>query len=482
MDNIYTKTEVSTLLENYATIADISANEYVIANALIDLHDNKADKSTTYTKAEIDSLLENIEVSIGINSSTGSGGSVDPNDLSIYELKSDLANDLSIYVLNSSLIDVEEVIASAITELGESVDELTNNVYTKSEVDSLLLDVSGSINSNDLSIYELKSDLANDLSIYELKSDLVEDLSIYVLNSSLIEVEEVIASAISNLNSYKADASITYSKSEVDTLIQAVSATPGKSAYQSYVDTTLDDPIKSEAEWVASISGGNITLDTYVTYATLNSSLNNYALNNSLFEVSTAISNKADKSTTYTKTEVDNLLQNAGSVNPNDLSIYELKSDLINDLSIYQLKEDLTNDLSIYALSNTVYTKTEVDNLIANCSSGESTGGSSSINSSILDDYVLKTYIGTLPNRVEPIYYTAEEIAAAEEGDAAYGKTTSDIKTPGTQYNNMVEAIEEGEEVAAAAIVDINNKINDISTRVSNIANIAAGPSIWIGT
>ena len=161
------------------------------------------------------------------------------------------------------------------------------------------------------------------------------------------------------------------------------------------------------------------------------------------------------------------------------MSIYELKSDLINDLSIYQLKEDLTNDLSIYALSNTVYTKTEVDNLIANCSSGEGTGGSSSINSSILDDYVLKTYIGTLPNRVEPIYYTAEEIAAAEEGDAAYGKTTSDIKTPGTQYNNMVEAIEEGEEVAAAAIVDINNKISDISTRVSNIAS---GPSIWVGT
>ena len=52
-------------------------------------------------------------------------------------------------------------------------------------------------------------------------------------------------------------------------------------------------------------------------------------------------------------------------------------------------------------------------------------------------------------------------------------------KTPGTQYNNMVEAIEEGEEVAAAAIVDINNKISDISTRVSNIAS---GPSIWVGT
>ena len=215
------------------------------------------------------------------------------------------------------------------------------------------------------------------------------DLSVYVLNSSLIEVEEVIASAISYLNTNKTDVSTTYSKSEVDNLVQAVSATPGKSAYQSYVDTTLDDPVKSEAEWVASISGGNISLDTYVTYATLNSSLNNYVLNSSLQEVSTALSNKADKSTTYTKTEIDNLLQNVGgSVDPNDLSIYELKSDLVNDLSIY-------------ALSNSVYTKSEIDDIIANSSTS---GGS--INSSVLDDYVLKTYLGILPNKTEPIYYT----------------------------------------------------------------------------
>jgi hypothetical protein len=247
--------------------------------------------------------------------------------------------------------------------------------------------------SNDLSIYELKSDLASDLSIYELKSDLSNDLSVYVLNSSLIEIEEVIASAISYLNTNKTDVSTTYSKSEVDTLVQAVSTTPGKSAYQSYVDTTSDNPVKSEAEWVASISGGNISLDTYVTYATLNSSLNNYVLNSSLQEVSTALSDKADKSTTYTKAEIDNLIQNVGTVNSNDLSIYELKTDLVNDLSIY-------------ALSNSVYTKSEIDNIIANSSTGGGSSSGSSINSSVLDDYVLKTYLGILPNKTEPIYYT----------------------------------------------------------------------------
>lgn len=33
----------------------------------------------------------------------------------------------------------------------------------------------------------------------------------------------------------------------------------GKSAYQSYVDTTTDDPVKTEAQWVASLVG-NITV------------------------------------------------------------------------------------------------------------------------------------------------------------------------------------------------------------------------------
>ena len=130
-------------------------------------------------------------------------------------------------------------------------------------------------------------------------------------------------------------------------------------------------------------------------------------MNSSLQEVSTALSNKADKSTTYTKNEIDNLIQNiGGSVDPNDLSIYELKEDLINDLSIYELKSDLVNDLSIYALSNSVYTKSEIDNIIANSSTGGGSSSEGSINSSVLDDYVLKTYLGILPNKTEPIYYT----------------------------------------------------------------------------
>jgi hypothetical protein len=42
-----------------------------------------------------------------------------------------------------------------------------------------------------------------------------------------------------------------------------------------------------------------------------------------------------------------------------------------------------------------------------------------------------------------------------------------------------MEAIEEDEEVTAAAIVDMNSKVTDISTRLDNIVT---GPAIWVGT
>ena len=42
----------------------------------------------------------------------------------------------------------------------------------------------------------------------------------------------------------------------------------------------------------------------------------------------------------------------------------------------------------------------------------------------------VKTGLAGLGNKTEAVYYTQKEINAAQEGDPAYGKTTSDIKTP----------------------------------------------------
>lgn len=44
----------------------------------------------------------------------------------------------------------------------------------------------------------------------------------------------------------------------------------GKSAYQSYVDTTTDDPVKTEAQWVASLSGGISVTNGIASFADQN--------------------------------------------------------------------------------------------------------------------------------------------------------------------------------------------------------------------
>ena len=57
-------TEVNTALSNKAdktAVDDLSRQTKTVAAALVDLNTNKADKSTTYTKSEIDAMIGDIE-------------------------------------------------------------------------------------------------------------------------------------------------------------------------------------------------------------------------------------------------------------------------------------------------------------------------------------------------------------------------------------------------------------------------------------
>ena len=583
LNNKINNIDISSALANYVTVEDISINEYVISNALIDLHNTKADKDTTYTKEELDSILENLD------------NSIDPNDLSIYERKSDLTNDLSIYklkaelehdlsnyVLKTELADTEKTIAAALVQLNEA----SSNTYTKFETSTLL---ENKVNKEELSNYVINASLieveevvvgaitaintsinnivnnttaSTDLSIYELKSDLANDLSIYALNTDLLNTDASIT-RLNTLLTDKVDASTVYTKSEVDDLINNIdlSSYVLKSELEdnelviatalvqmNNAITNIDASIIDIKQNGGSGSGSSINpndlsiyelkselsndLSIYELKSDLANDLSIYVLNSSLIDVEEVITesitqlNDAIEDITaniYTKDEIDDLIITSNDLSiyqlkselsndlsiyelkselSNDLSIYELKSELSNDLSIYQLKSELNNDLSIYEskseLSNdlSIYVlKSELEdnelviatalvqmnNDIANIDASiidikENGGG---VNASTLENYALKSYIGTLPNKTENIYYTQEEIESAKEGDDAYGKETTDIKSAATQYTDVVEAIAEGEEVAAAAIIDVNNKLTDISTRLSNIV---LSPTIWVGT
>ena len=70
--------------------------------------------------------------------------------------------------------------------------------------------------------------------------------------------------------------------------------------------------------------------------------------------------------------------------------------------------------------------------------------------------------------KVKPIYYTAEEAATYNEensGDVDYKPVSEgDIKTPGVRYTNIIDIILDNEEVSAAALTALNDKINALPT------------------
>jgi hypothetical protein len=65
-----------------------------------------------------------------------------------------------------------------------------------------------------------------------------------------------------------------------------------------------------------------------------------------------------------------------------------------------------------------------------------------------------------------PIYYTQAEISAAQEGDPAYGKTTSEIKIPSRTYGHVTVNISGG---------TIGNDLEDISVEHTKGGNVYGG-------
>ena len=77
---------------------------------------------------------------------------------------------------------------------------------------------------------------------------------------------------------------------------------------------------------------------------------------------------------------------------------------------------------------------------------------------------------GFFQNDVEPVYYTQEEIDAANEGDPAYGKTTVDVKTAGATTGHVTINVSGG---------TIGNDRELIAPISSNIGGLPADISTW---
>ena len=190
-----------------------------------------------------------------------------------------------------------DIIAEILEKLAELQYEIDHWTITPEQLETIVQEVEAQIDLNDYYDKEEVDNLLND------KADVSDIPDI----SGLATKQE-----LTNGLSAKADKADTYTKTEVDNLIPDVSGFATKTELG-----TLSDSVGQ-------------------ALSALGQSLNN--TNN---RVSTLETDKADKSTTYTKTEVDNLLNDKADT-----------SDL----------PDMTN----YYTKTETYSKTEIDNILGN--------------------------------------------------------------------------------------------------------------------
>ena len=240
----------------------------------------KADKSTTYTKTEVDTAV---------------GAKLDADKVGSANGVAPLGSDSKVPAANlpSYVDDVEEYATKASFPVtGESgkiyVDLSDNKTYRWSGSTYVVV-------GNDLALGETSSTAyAGD------KGKANADAISAIKDGSSIDSFADVESALTD----KADKSTTYTKTEVDTAL-ADKADKSTTYTKTEVDTSL---------------GNKADKSTTYTKTEVDTALGNKADKSTTYtktEVDTALGNKADKSTTYTKTEVNNAL--AAKANTTDV-------------------------------------------------------------------------------------------------------------------------------------------------------------------
>ena len=194
-----------------------------------------------------------------------------------------------------------------------------STTYTKTEVDKKISDAGGA----DLSDYYKKSETNNLLNakvnIADYSTDKTNLQNSIDLKANETEVTSL-TSRVSTVETGKANVSDVYSRTESDSLLSKKSDT-------SHTHKTTD------------ITDLSTTLKDYATTSSVNTLLADYAKTSSL-------SSKADKSDTYTKTEVDDLISGGGT-----------------DLSNYYNKTETNNLLNSKSNTGHTHTTSEITNL-----------------------------------------------------------------------------------------------------------------------
>lgn len=337
------------LSEIEGDITSLKASVALHTNAITDLTGRLSSAEATLTTKANASDVTSLSNRVGTTEST----------------LTDLSAQTTLYA--RSLTNLTKRVSSAETGLQAKAD--ASSVYSKSEID-------GKISTINSVISNLSGGADIDL-------------------SAITDLENEIATVRASLSS-KADASSVYSKSYIDDKFYSVETTLSTLGASSGVDTsaitdlinrisTAESTLQSKANasetyTKSQVDGLVSTLETSMITLGASGGISNTAitdLKNRMSSAETSISSKANASETYTKTEVDNkvtalttridTLDASAGVDTSSIT------DLVNRIAAAEAT------LQSKADSSTTYTKTEIDGKIT------------TINSSISANSGLKT-------------------------------------------------------------------------------------------
>ena len=297
---------------------------------------------------------------------------------------------------NELVYDYAHVIDSA--SLAIINDSLKNlYVYNKTQIDSKVSDINTSIGSEESSRIGADENLQAQINQKANSSDVYSKLSVDTLLNNKAdksttytktEVDSSLASKANSADVYGKNE--VYTKSETDAAINA--HTPDLSNY--YTKSQTDTLLNGKADEATTLAGYGITdaytkseTDTAISTAIAGIDLSSYE---TIADHDADMALKADKSTTYTKTEVDTALGNyydKSVIDANEL----VTASALNDLN--------TNK----ADKSTTYSKTETNTAISTAVSTESTARQNA-------DSALDTRVTALENAPAPTPYDDTEI------------------------------------------------------------------------
>lgn len=257
----------------------------------------KADKSDTYTKAQVDNRLS-LKAD---NSDTYTKTEVDTINLNLAGQIAGARVELNnrINATNNILVETNAKVAS----LESDVDTLQNNTYSKTEVDEKIDDISAYTKSEIDTMINAKADKTTVEGINTRVGSLETDVADI---KSVQNVVDVVATK-SALNSYDT------TKLDVNDKVQVIADESHDGA------STIYNWNGSAWQYVGAFGGNSYTKQETYNKTQIDSALSDKADKSNTYTravidsmILTLATEKADKSTTYTKTEIDGKLEEIG--------------------------------------------------------------------------------------------------------------------------------------------------------------------------